>query len=104
MFVSLHANRYAKMATQRTHSDNRKKKRTRHKGNFRSFRKRPLPFSVPVSYPQELTKKDHRVITTVVTEGKVFYDAEDYPQQYLKTVARGYCGLIGTGNMPTRTG
>ncbi len=36
-------------------------------------------------------------ITTEIREAPEFYYAEDYHQQYLAKVPRGYCGLGGTG-------
>lgn len=50
-----------------------------------------------MTYQEELTKKGHGVITTEIVEGKPFYYAEDYHQQYLKKVPGGYCSLKGTG-------
>lgn len=46
---------------------------------------------------QELVKKSYGSITTEILEGQQFYYAEDYHQQYLKKVPKGYCGLKGTG-------
>lgn len=46
---------------------------------------------------QELDKKGHGRITTEILEGQHFYYAEDYHQQYLKKVPKGYCQLKGTG-------
>ncbi|KAG7224142.1 hypothetical protein INR49_019877, partial [Caranx melampygus] len=45
----------------------------------------------------ELDKKGYGAITTEIQEGQQFYYAEDYHQQYLKKVPKGYCGLKGTG-------
>ncbi|KAM9356217.1 mitochondrial peptide methionine sulfoxide reductase [Pholidichthys leucotaenia] len=50
-----------------------------------------------VVFQQELDKKGYRPITTEILEGQQFYYAEDYHQQYLKKVPKGYCGLKGTG-------
>ncbi|XP_071766303.2 mitochondrial peptide methionine sulfoxide reductase [Centroberyx gerrardi] len=46
---------------------------------------------------EELSKKGYGAITTEILEEKGFYYAEDYHQQYLKKVPKGYCGLKGTG-------
>lgn len=50
-----------------------------------------------LAYQQELTKKGLGSITTEIGELTQFYYAEDYHQQYLKKVPKGYCGLKGTG-------
>ncbi|XP_037602496.1 mitochondrial peptide methionine sulfoxide reductase isoform X1 [Sebastes umbrosus] len=50
-----------------------------------------------VAFQQELDKKDFGPITTEIREGQTFFYAEDYHQQYLKKVPKGYCGLKGTG-------
>ncbi|XP_037342690.2 mitochondrial peptide methionine sulfoxide reductase isoform X3 [Pungitius pungitius] len=50
-----------------------------------------------VAFQQELDKKGYGQITTEIREGQLFYYAEDYHQQYLKKVPKGYCGLKGTG-------
>ncbi|XP_053290880.1 mitochondrial peptide methionine sulfoxide reductase [Pleuronectes platessa] len=50
-----------------------------------------------VVYQQELDKKGFGPITTEIREGQQFYYAEDYHQQYLKKVPKGFCGLKGTG-------
>uniref|UniRef100_A0A1A7WFE5 Mitochondrial peptide methionine sulfoxide reductase n=1 Tax=Iconisemion striatum TaxID=60296 RepID=A0A1A7WFE5_9TELE len=50
-----------------------------------------------VVFQQELDKKGYGLITTEILEGRQFYYAEDYHQQYLKKVPKGYCGLKGTG-------
>ncbi|CAI5696307.1 unnamed protein product [Oreochromis niloticus] len=50
-----------------------------------------------VAFQQELEKKGYGPITTEILEGQQFYYAEDYHQQYLKKVPKGYCGLKGTG-------
>lgn len=47
--------------------------------------------------PQELKKKNLGPITTEILEGQEFFYAEDYHQQYLKNVPKGYCRLKGTG-------
>ncbi|KAI2654387.1 Peptide methionine sulfoxide reductase MsrA [Labeo rohita] len=44
-----------------------------------------------------LTKKGLGEITTEIREHTEFYYAEDYHQQYLHKVPKGYCGLKGTG-------
>ncbi|KAM4625081.1 mitochondrial peptide methionine sulfoxide reductase [Polymixia lowei] len=56
-----------------------------------------LALESKAAYQQELTKKGYGVITTEILELKEFYYAEDYHQQYLKKVPKGYCGLKGTG-------
>ncbi|XP_052009564.1 mitochondrial peptide methionine sulfoxide reductase [Xyrauchen texanus] len=48
-------------------------------------------------YQEALTKKGLGAITTEVREHTGFYYAEDYHQQYLHKVPKGYCGLKGTG-------
>lgn len=50
-----------------------------------------------LAFQQELDKKGLGSITTEIAELKQFYYAEDYHQQYLKKVPKGYCGLKGTG-------
>ncbi|CAN9502506.1 unnamed protein product [Ophioblennius macclurei] len=50
-----------------------------------------------VAFQQELDKKNFGPITTQILEGQEFFYAEDYHQQYLKKVPKGYCGLKGTG-------
>ncbi|XP_026007535.1 uncharacterized protein msrab isoform X4 [Astatotilapia calliptera] len=50
-----------------------------------------------VAFQQELEKKGYGPITTEILVGQQFYYAEDYHQQYLKKVPKGYCGLKGTG-------
>ncbi|XP_039641930.1 peptide methionine sulfoxide reductase MsrA 1 isoform X2 [Perca fluviatilis] len=50
-----------------------------------------------VAFQQELDKKGYGRITTEIREWQPFYYAEDYHQQYLKKVPKGYCGLKGTG-------
>ncbi|XP_042565761.1 peptide methionine sulfoxide reductase MsrA 1 isoform X2 [Clupea harengus] len=49
------------------------------------------------AYQQALTKKGHGEITTEIRVLTEFYYAEDYHQQYLHKVPKGYCGLKGTG-------
>ncbi|XP_060919720.1 mitochondrial peptide methionine sulfoxide reductase isoform X2 [Labrus mixtus] len=49
------------------------------------------------AFQQDLNKKDYGPITTEILEGQQFYYAEDYHQQYLKKVPKGYCSLKGTG-------
>ncbi|KAG8013309.1 Mitochondrial peptide methionine sulfoxide reductase [Nibea albiflora] len=58
---------------------------------------RELALKSKVAYQQELDKKGYGAITTEIQEGHQFYYAEDYHQQYLKKVPKGYCGLKGTG-------
>lgn len=48
-------------------------------------------------YQEALTKKGLGDITTEIREHTDFYYAEDYHQQYLHKVPKGYCGLKGTG-------
>ncbi|KAI4893073.1 hypothetical protein NFI96_023247 [Prochilodus magdalenae] len=48
-------------------------------------------------YQQALKQKGLGEITTEIREHSVFYYAEDYHQQYLHKVPKGYCGLKGTG-------
>ncbi|XP_042598334.1 mitochondrial peptide methionine sulfoxide reductase isoform X2 [Cyprinus carpio] len=48
-------------------------------------------------YQEALTKKGLGEITTKIREHTEFYYAEDYHQQYLHKVPKGYCGLKGTG-------
>ncbi|XP_020498384.1 mitochondrial peptide methionine sulfoxide reductase isoform X1 [Labrus bergylta] len=48
------------------------------------------------AFQQDLNKKGYGPITTEILEGQQFYYAEDYHQQYLKKVPKGYCGLKGT--------
>ncbi|KAM6973715.1 peptide methionine sulfoxide reductase MsrA [Aplochiton taeniatus] len=47
-------------------------------------------------YQEELSESGHGTITTEILEGQQFFYAEDYHQQYLKKVPKGYCGLKGT--------
>ncbi|XP_054651733.1 mitochondrial peptide methionine sulfoxide reductase [Dunckerocampus dactyliophorus] len=49
------------------------------------------------AYQKELEAKGLGTITTEILEKQQFYYAEDYHQQYLKKVPKGYCGLKGTG-------
>ncbi|XP_041809570.1 peptide methionine sulfoxide reductase MsrA 1 isoform X1 [Chelmon rostratus] len=56
-----------------------------------------LALKSKVAFQQELVKKSYGSITTEILEGQQFYYAEDYHQQYLKKVPKGYCGLKGTG-------
>ncbi|XP_037397999.1 peptide methionine sulfoxide reductase MsrA 1 [Pygocentrus nattereri] len=49
------------------------------------------------TYQQALKLKGLGEITTEIREHSVFYYAEDYHQQYLHKVPKGYCGLKGTG-------
>ncbi|KAF6723195.1 Mitochondrial peptide methionine sulfoxide reductase [Oryzias melastigma] len=48
-------------------------------------------------YQKVLTAEGFGPITTEIAEGKLFYYAEDYHQQYLSKNPDGYCGLGGTG-------
>ncbi|XP_026141538.1 uncharacterized protein msrab isoform X1 [Carassius auratus] len=48
-------------------------------------------------YQEALHKKGLGEITTEIREQAEFYYAEDYHQQYLHKVPKGYCGLKGTG-------
>lgn len=48
-------------------------------------------------YQEALTRKGLGEITTEIREHIDFYYAEDYHQQYLHKVPKGYCGLKGTG-------
>ncbi|XP_066573588.1 peptide methionine sulfoxide reductase MsrA isoform X2 [Amia ocellicauda] len=48
-------------------------------------------------YQQELSGKGFGPITTEIRVAPDFYYAEDYHQQYLHKVPKGYCGLKGTG-------
>ncbi|XP_041950071.1 peptide methionine sulfoxide reductase MsrA 1 [Alosa sapidissima] len=49
------------------------------------------------AYQQALSEKGLGEITTEIRELTEFYYAEDYHQQYLHKVPKGYCGLKGTG-------
>ncbi|XP_056333364.1 mitochondrial peptide methionine sulfoxide reductase [Danio aesculapii] len=48
-------------------------------------------------YQEALSRKGLGEITTDIQQNTVFYYAEDYHQQYLHKVPKGYCGLKGTG-------
>ncbi|XP_034531548.1 mitochondrial peptide methionine sulfoxide reductase isoform X3 [Notolabrus celidotus] len=62
-----------------------------------------LALKTKEAFQQELHKKGYGPITTEILEGQLFYYAEDYHQQYLKKVPKGYCGLKGTGVSCPRT-
>ncbi|KAK7904106.1 hypothetical protein WMY93_016713 [Mugilogobius chulae] len=47
---------------------------------------------------EELSQKGLGSITTHICQLTHFYYAEDYHQQYLHKVPKGYCGLKGTGS------
>jgi peptide-methionine (S)-S-oxide reductase len=51
------------------------------------------------SYQSVLTGAGHGTITTEIlpAEGRTFYPAEGYHQQYLDRNINGYCGIGGTG-------
>ncbi|MGY1584410.1 peptide-methionine (S)-S-oxide reductase MsrA [Streptomyces sp. MN13] len=51
------------------------------------------------SYQRVLTDSGYGEITTEIlpAEGRTFYPAEDYHQQYLDKNPAGYCGIGGTG-------
>ncbi|MER7815012.1 peptide-methionine (S)-S-oxide reductase MsrA [Streptomyces sp. NPDC096153] len=51
------------------------------------------------AYQKVLTGAGHGTITTEIlpAEGRTFYPAEDYHQQYLDKNPAGYCGIGGTG-------
>ncbi|WP_371654389.1 MULTISPECIES: peptide-methionine (S)-S-oxide reductase MsrA [unclassified Streptomyces] len=51
------------------------------------------------SYQKVLTASGHNEITTTIlpAEGRAFYPAEAYHQQYLDKNPGGYCGIGGTG-------
>ncbi|MFD7228703.1 peptide-methionine (S)-S-oxide reductase MsrA [Streptomyces sp. NPDC059881] len=51
------------------------------------------------SYQRALTGSGHGTITTELlpADGRPFYPAEDYHQQYLDKNPAGYCGIGGTG-------
>ncbi|GAA2735619.1 peptide-methionine (S)-S-oxide reductase MsrA [Streptomyces nogalater] len=51
------------------------------------------------AYQKVLTSSGHGMITTEIlpAEGRPFYPAEAYHQQYLDKNPAGYCGLGGTG-------
>ncbi|WP_257387285.1 peptide-methionine (S)-S-oxide reductase MsrA [Tahibacter caeni] len=48
-------------------------------------------------FQQALAAAGKGAITTEIAQGKPFYYAEDYHQQYLAKNPDGYCGLGGTG-------
>jgi peptide-methionine (S)-S-oxide reductase len=48
-------------------------------------------------YQQALSRAGFGPITTEIGNGRDFYYAEDYHQQYLAKNPAGYCGLGGTG-------
>nr|XP_040016505.1 mitochondrial peptide methionine sulfoxide reductase isoform X3 [Gasterosteus aculeatus aculeatus] len=48
-------------------------------------------------YQKVLSEEGFGAITTEIADGKPFYYAEDYHQQYLSKNPDGYCGLGGTG-------
>ncbi|TLQ44084.1 peptide-methionine (S)-S-oxide reductase MsrA [Streptomyces marianii] len=52
-----------------------------------------------VAYQKVLTGAGHGTITTEIlpAEGRAFYPAEGYHQQYLDKNPAGYCGIGGTG-------
>ncbi|MGW7367429.1 peptide-methionine (S)-S-oxide reductase MsrA [Streptomyces sp. NPDC054841] len=52
------------------------------------------------AYQKVLTASGHRTITTEIlpAEGRTFYAAEAYHQQYLDKNPAGYCGIGGTGS------
>ncbi|MDI9887762.1 peptide-methionine (S)-S-oxide reductase MsrA [Streptomyces sp. HNM0645] len=52
-----------------------------------------------VAYQKVLTGAGHGTITTEIlpAEGRAFYPAEGYHQQYLDRNPAGYCGIGGTG-------
>ncbi|MFE5918574.1 peptide-methionine (S)-S-oxide reductase MsrA [Streptomyces sp. NPDC056468] len=51
------------------------------------------------SYQEVLTRSGYGTITTEIlpAQGRVFYPAEGYHQQYLDKNPAGYCGIGGTG-------
>lgn len=51
------------------------------------------------AYQKVLTRSGHGTITTELlpAEGRAFYPAEAYHQQYLHRNIDGYCGIGGTG-------
>ena len=56
-------------------------------------------------YQRVLTDAGLGAITTEIAEGRPFFYAEDYHQQYLAKNPGGYCGLGGTGvSCPIGTG
>ncbi|MEO8651765.1 MAG: peptide-methionine (S)-S-oxide reductase MsrA [Hyphomicrobiaceae bacterium] len=48
-------------------------------------------------FGKALAAKRFGAITTEILDAPAFFFAEDYHQQYLAKVPRGYCGLGGTG-------
>ena len=50
-----------------------------------------------VMFQERLTAAGFLAITTEILGAPVFYNAEDYHQQYLAKNPGGYCGLGGTG-------
>ncbi|XP_056283938.1 mitochondrial peptide methionine sulfoxide reductase isoform X1 [Pseudoliparis swirei] len=48
-------------------------------------------------YQKVLTEEGFGAITTEIADGRLFYYAEDYHQQYLSKDPGGYCSLDGTG-------
>ena len=65
------------------------------------FSSRRITSSLPISRRKVLTASGYGRITTEVlpSEGREFYAAEGYHQQYLSSSKNpgGYCGLGGTG-------
>ena len=49
------------------------------------------------AYQGELTRSGYGAISTEIAQAGPFYYAEDYHQQYLSKVPRGYCPDHGTG-------
>lgn len=51
------------------------------------------------AYQKVLTAAGHSTITTEIlpAEGRTFWPAEGYHQQYLDKNPAGYCGIGGTG-------
>jgi peptide-methionine (S)-S-oxide reductase len=49
------------------------------------------------AFAPQLEASGYGAITTEIAEGKTFYFAEGYHQQYLAKNPNGYCGLGGTG-------
>ena len=50
-----------------------------------------------ILYGEQLASMGFGPITTEIADGKTFYFAEGYHQQYLAKNPAGYCGLGGTG-------
>ena len=50
-----------------------------------------------ILYGEQLAAMGFRPVTTEIADGKKFYFAEGYHQQYLAKNPAGYCGLGGTG-------